>query len=136
MKHILITTDFSAVSRKAIRYTLRFFQSFNEPCHFFLLNAYLVPKTSAHNIIKLNDELKSDSNQGLQREQAWASEFLGTNSLESISAMGSLKNIIPRLIQEKKVDLLVMGKDGGRHLEDVTEVLKREQRECPLLAVF
>ena len=48
--------------------------------------------------------------------------------------MGSLNYVVKHLIQEQEISLVVMGKDGGSHVEQVIAQLKDLQ--CPLLLTF
>ena len=106
------------------------------PCQIFLVNTYMVQQTDPKQVILINDELKRKSKEGLESE---LEEALSKNnnpqiSINITSQMGSLTNVIRQMIQTEKIDLVAMGKDGGKHVEKVAALLKHHG--CPLLVTF
>ena len=136
MKKILITTDFSKHSKNTIKYVLNLFQTSQIPCQITLLNTYVVQQTDAKQVITMNDEMKRKSKEGLLAEEIEAKKLLNNShiSINTTSHMGSLKNVIWQLLKKEKIDLVAMGKDGGKHVETIQTLLKEE--ECPLLITY
>lgn len=133
MKNILITTDFTKDSRYSLQYMLELLKDVQSPCKILLVNTYMVQHTDPSKIIMLNDELKSKSKDGLEKQRSETLKLI-TNpniSIEVASHMGSLRNVIHQLLDSTKFDLVVMGKNGGKHVESVSTLLK--QKHCPLL---
>jgi hypothetical protein len=135
MKRILIPTDFSEHSNNSIEYVLEYFKNTKIPCQILLLNTYMVQQTDPSKVILANDDLKKRSLMGLERQR---SEALKKNdnpliSIETVSHMGSLNNVIQHLLQKEKIDLVAMDRDNGdrKNLKKVSDIL--EQRQCPLL---
>src|SRR5665647_862696 len=136
MKRILVTTDFSCHSKHTIDYVLNFLCETQIPCQLLLVNTYMVQQTDPKQVILLNDELKKKSKEGLEREREEAMKKV-TNpriSIDVISHMGSLKNIIMQMLKTDKMDLVAMGKDGGKNVETIAALLKQQQ--CPLLITY
>ena len=107
-----------------------------KPYHITLVNTYLVNETDPDLIISANDKLKKVSKAGLEKDREEAMK-LNNNlnvTIETISQMGSLNHVILQTIQKQKIDLVVMGKNGGSHVELVSALLK--QQGCPLLITY
>lgn len=139
MKKILIATDFSPESKQAIKCIVDFFQNIQVSCRILLLNAYLIPKNvESKNIIQVNDLAKINSQKGLKKECHQTLKLItdANMQVETISHMGSLTNVISNITKKEKIDLIVMGKDGGKHVNKVTDLLKDSLSACPLLIVF
>lgn len=136
MKRIIIPTDFSSHSKHTLKYVLNMLSSSLTPFHISLVNTYLVQQTDPRQVIRINDELKKKSKEGLDRELEDAIQ-LNENpqiSVTVIFQMGSLTHVIRQIIQTEKIHLVAMGKDGGKHVEQI-EALLREQK-CPLLLTY
>lgn len=140
MKKVLITTDFSPHSKHAIKQVLEKFQSSGEPCQILLLNTYMVLSSDPDrmiNLVNLNDELKRESKNGLALEVNEVKKMLKSEdkiSINTMSHMGSLKNVIGLLLKKENIDLVVMGKDGGKNVETITPFLK--EKSIPLLVTY
>lgn len=136
MKKILITTDFSTHSQYTIFYVLNLLHDTQIPCKILLLNTYIVQQTDPHQVISTNDELKRISKLGLerQRDKALKNVINFNISIEIASHMGSLNNVVMQLLRKEKIDLVAMGKNGGRHVESLSHLLKQQQ--CPLLITY
>lgn len=136
MKNILIPTDFSRHSEYALEYVLDLMNELNIPCRLILVNTFIVNKTDPELIISVNDHLKKISKEGLaaQKEIALKKKTKAPITIETISQMGSLNNVILQFLQREKIDLVAMGKDGGRHVENVSAILKKQH--CPLLITY
>jgi len=136
MKTILIPTDFSQNSRHTLSYVLGLFQEVQEPCRILLVNTFKVHQTDPRQVIATNDELKMKSKENLERAKTEALGLI-TNSritVETVSSMGSLDNVIHQILRQEKIDLVAMGEGSGKHNQAVASMLKDEQ--CPLLVTF
>jgi hypothetical protein len=136
MKRIIIPTDFSYHSKHTIEYILNFMRETKIRCQLLLVNTYMVQQTNPTQVILMNDELKKKSKIGLELERIDALKK-NTNPLitvETNSQMGSLTNVIKQMLQAEKIDLVAMGKDGGRHVEQIASLLR--EIECPLLITY
>lgn len=138
MKSILLPTDFSIESKAARKYILNFFNELEISYRVILLNAYSVIGCSDEDLVKMNDIEKNKSRKALEMEKnvilSEGCEKLF--SVECISNMGTLTNIVPKIVKQKEIDLVIMGKDGGQHVEEVSRALKADKSNCPLLIVF
>lgn len=136
MKKILIATDFSRHSRYTVEYVLDLMESTRIPCQICLLNTYIVQHPDPSKLIALNDELKSFSKSGLEKERSEAMKRI-TNplvTLEIASHMGSLNNVVLQMVQKDKFDMVAMGKSGGDNVETISKILR--QQKCPLLITY
>jgi nucleotide-binding universal stress UspA family protein len=136
MKRILIATDFSPHSRTVIDCVVNMIKDNISHCEIILLNTYMVKETDPQKVISLNDELKLASKRSLEHERAELQKKI-TNpnvSVNIASHMGSLTNVISQLVKTHTVDLVAMGKDGGRNVENVSTILR--QIGCPLLVTY
>lgn len=136
MNRVLITTDFTHHSKNAIKVALELFNDFQKPCHIVLVNTYLVPEVHPDLLISTNDQLRKISKAGLEQDREEALK-LNKNPLitfETISQMGSLTNVTLQTIEKHKIDLVVMGKNGGKHVDLVSALLKKQG--CPLLITY
>ena len=136
MKHILIATDFSRHSKYAIQYVLGFLQDTHIPCKITLVNTYMVQHTDPSQVILLNDELKNRSKAGLEQERNDAlAKITNPNITIDISShMGSLNHVILQLLKKTDIDFVAMGKNGGRHVETISKLLKIQK--CPLFITY
>ncbi len=139
MKNILVPSDFSVHSRHSLEYAVKLMHNEIEPSRILILNTYCIPfevGMTRDQIILLNDEMKRISKKLLSLEQmAMFNLIKGSNiTIQTSSHIGTLKNVVHQLLEEEKFDLIVMGKDGGRHVETIVEFLK--SYECPLTITY
>ena len=106
------------------------------PCHITLVNTYMVQQTDPSQVIELNDQLKRKSKTGLEQELISAQTKVKNPliTLDIVSHMGSLNNVVLQLIRNQAYDLVAMGKNGGKHVETISSLLK--QQKCPLLTTY
>lgn len=112
---------------------LELLKDVQSPCKILLVNTYIVQHTDPSKIIFLNDELKLKSKEGLEKQRNETLKLI-TNpniTIEVASHMGSLRNVLHQILDSTKYDLVVMGKNGGKHVESVTSLMK--EKHCPLL---
>lgn len=124
MKNILLPTDFSEISRNAIQYAVSLF--WDEPCTFYLLNVYRVPyltneqlmENDAGQLAIIEDELFDASQKGLK-------DMLSTlkrgkeHIFNSISDYNFFSDSVKQHIEEKKIDLIVMGTKGATGAKEI-----------------
>jgi hypothetical protein len=139
MKKILLLVNDPLPAENALASTIHFLGAHSITCSILLLRTYLVPKASKQEVIFLNDQAKDKSQQELLAMQEkilkytspWASSLL----VESQSTMGSLRNIIPQIIEERKIDLVIVGAENKQE-DEVANCLQTSQYKCPLLIIF
>lgn len=136
MKRIIIATDFSPHSRKAIDCVIGILKDTMARYEILLLNTYMVKETDPLKIIALNDELKLASKRNLEFEREEIQKKLRNPNITVgiASHMGSLTNVVSQLIKKDQVDFVAMGKDGGKNVENVSVILR--QYGCPLLVTY
>lgn len=136
MKRILIPTDFSGHSKHTIQYVISLFKDINTPCKISLIHTYKVQQTDPDKVIYENDEMKKRSRSALEEERDEAMKLISNAniSIDISSHMGSLNNVVEHLLQKEKIDLVVMGKNKGKHVEMISHILKQQQ--CPLLITY
>jgi len=133
MKCILITTDFTDHSKHAINYVLSFVRDTSSDCKIVLLNTYKVQHSNPDQILSENDALKEKSKIGLHEERLEALKTIDNShiSIDTISQMGSLNNVIRQMFQKYHIDLVAMGEDDGENISKILPVLK--EQGCPIL---
>ncbi len=145
MKKILLPTDFSENAYNAIKYAVQLFQK--EECTFYLLNTYTPVLYDSEYILyspstlSLDEIYKKNSQKGLEKvEKKIRKEFSNPNHhFERISAFSLLNEEIKEQVQQKNIDLVVMGTQGATGAEQIlfgthtVHAIKRVQ--CPLLAI-
>ncbi len=137
MKNVLIPTDFSHHSRHSIECVLDLLQNTSKPCRILLVNSFMILQTDAKLVIAQNDEAKQISLDGLLRDKNFANKNLPNPliTIETVSHMGSLRNVISHLLLKERFDLIAMGKDGGKNIETISKLLKVENK-CSLLVTY
>lgn len=122
MKTVLLLTNFSETSRKAIISFLKIHagQSIDE-FKFLLLNVYSCPKTGQSQMVKFDDVLEQYSKQDLAIEYKKIIETQGLDKLdiELLSRQGDLVDIVERINIDQSVDLIVMGTKGTNILREL-----------------
>lgn len=137
MKNILVTTDFSPPSQYSLRYILDLLRDTQSTSRVLLVNTYFFNlNNDPRDLVQLNDELKSHSKINLEKQKREALEWVRNPNIiiDTASHMGSLSNVITNLIRRENIDLVVMGKDSGNHVEQIAELLKKQN--CPLLITY
>ncbi len=136
MKRIIIATDFSPHSQKTIEFVMGIVKDTTAPHEILLLNTYMVKETDPLKVIGLNDELKLASRRKLEHERSELQKKMRNPNIkiEIATHMGSLPNVVSQLIKANPVELVAMGKDGGRNVENVSVVLR--QNGCSLLVTY
>ncbi len=136
MKVLLIPTDFSAASQQALQYAVSFLLNSREGGKILLLNTYLLPNAAPDRLVALHDELRNKSTQKLKEQVCFAQEKISDHQIrfETLSRMGSLENVIAHLVNEQKVDGVVLGLQGTpKEKERIGRMVDRIH--CPLITV-
>ncbi len=139
MKTILVPTDFSEIAKNVINYAVEIAKL--TKAKIILFHAFHIPTlpTDVPYVMPL-DETEKDN---LAKLKKIKKSILGKkgNSLtvECETKLGFAVDEINKMIQEKKVDLVVMGMRGGGYLSEkligsITTSLIRKAK-CPVLAI-
>ena len=132
MKKILLPTDFSVNSQKAIDYALRLFK--NEECIFYLLHAYHdVPSDTGTKMTS-----QEDLNQLVKTLEA--QDDNEKHQFEGILERDSVLNLTNRTQIDKDADYVFMGTKGSSALREFlygsnTLDLIRYINNCPIVAI-
>jgi len=145
MQRILIPTDFSENSRNAINYGLELFKK--TKCIFHIIHINPIPPYSAAGSsvkgtsILLRDTVLTESKKDLKKLLNYIEKH-HKNELHSYVSMAKYDffvDSIKRAVEDKKIDLIIMGTKGATGLKKVSmgsntgDVITRVK--CPLLAV-
>ncbi|MDN3665526.1 universal stress protein [Algibacter miyuki] len=139
MKKILIPTDFSTNSYKAINYITELFK--NEDCAFYFLNVYNYGAggLSAIEMLQADDEwFEKPKEESLQRLGDLLEEYAVNRNNEKheyhvISEGLSLVKAIEKHIESVNVDLIVL--KGDAKISKNIEAIVGKIRTCPVLVV-
>lgn len=145
MRNILIPTDFSDNAMNAVNYALELFKY--DTCNFYIMHAY--QDAIYHNNANLNRENLEEATQmmadtcqkELQRVLDKIKEISPNprHAYHTVSANNILIDEADRIVDEKNIDLIVMGTRGQSNDTKITfgshtmQVLKYVQ--CPVLAI-
>ncbi len=122
MKTILLLTNFSETSRKAIiNYLMIYVECVKENYQFILLNTYKRIKTGQSQMVRFEDVLEQYSKQDLARELKKIHEIpeLKDLKIELHSEYGDLVDVVEKINREKGVDLIVMGTKGTNLIKEL-----------------
>ena len=121
MKNILLPTDFSENSWNAIKYAIQLFEK--DQCTFHVFNAYTpVVYDLTYMLLAspaqfgLRDPIREASREHLSELETRISEEFGVNpnhTFETIARFETLISGIKELIEERHIDLVVMGTKGA-----------------------
>lgn len=136
---VLIPTDFSEDSRRAVEYVLSAFAP--KLTHLYILHAYREKSLEAAPMISLIDILHEKAERLMQAEVRHARAIRNNAALEIIplNRFDGLLQAILDVAETEDVDLVVMGSNGNPHPrhdskeEDPAQILHRLRR--PLLLV-
>ena len=147
MKNILLPTDFSENSWNAIRYALRLFEK--DQCTFHLFNAYTPVVYDLTYVLLaspaqfgLRDPIREDSRASLSELQKRILDEFDLNpnhKFETIARFETLVSGIKELIDERHIDLIVMGTKGATGAKKIlfgsNTVQVFKEIKCPIIAV-
>ncbi len=135
VKKILFPTDFSGLSRRALEYTVAYLQDQKEPYRLVLLNTYYPPESFVEDqVIQKHDEARQQSLVGLKKELQFL-ENISTRALasfETISQLGTLENVIDRLIKSQDIDTVIMAREESDRTKQMN---KLKNILCPVFLI-
>lgn len=146
MKNILIPTDFSENATNAIDYALQLHK--DQECVFYFLNTYtpaiihrrFLAVTKPKDDLKNKMGAKSKNNLKVLLDNVRDKFKNEKHQFMAISSFSLLTEEIKDIIDERKIDLIVMGTKGASGLKEVfigsnaVRVLK-SVKECPVLVI-
>ena len=122
MKTILLLTNFSETSRKAIINYLKVYpKTVKEEHQFILLNTFKRIKTGQSQMVRFEDILAQYSIQDLKNELQKIQKIpeLQNLSIETLSEYGDLVDVVEKINKEKGIDLIVMGTKGSNLIREL-----------------
>ena len=133
MKRIIVATDFSSHSKHTVEHVLDLMRDVNVPCKILLVNTYVVNESNPGLVIETNDRLKKESKEKLEEERLAALTSISNPyiTLETSSHMGSLHNVLLKLVEQYQVDLVALGKDDGKNVKNIINQLR--DKDCEVL---
>ena len=141
-QHILLPTDFSDNAWSAAIYALELYKE--EPCTFYFLHAWKIPKTIARTYIttKYIDTLKEDSNKQLKalKNQAKTEKVNPNHKFKTIFSTESLLHAIETAIKTENIEMVIMGTKGATGVSEFlfgsnTVSIISKMRLCPIMVV-
>ncbi|MCK0131747.1 universal stress protein [Flavobacteriaceae bacterium F08102] len=144
---IVLPTDFSLNATQAINYALQLFK--NKECVFYFLNVYAKASEGGGSFMKKkskehwNDEEKSKSELGLAKllDDYSVGNYQNTHhSFQIISRFGDPLDVIKSVVEEKDIDMIVMGTRGKTNAKSILfgstaiDVMEKA-RNCPVVVV-
>ncbi|MEH6537183.1 MAG: universal stress protein [Psychroserpens sp.] len=148
MKHkILLPTDFSKNSMKAITYARALYK--NENCDFYLLNVLSTPSNFMESLLKMEpgsklyETAKLNSENGLSKVYDMISMNDNDNpkhNFKTISVFNNPIDAIKDVVEQKDIEMIVMGSKGETHTRTTafgsTAIYVMEKvRNCPVIVV-
>lgn len=137
LKNVLFATDFSKASGSALKYAIPIARKFNGMIHAVHVTPEPMglPTSALQGLQAMGIQRNTGAHDSMQRLKK---ELSGIRS-ETLNPTGDIWNEISRIIEQKKIDLLVTGTHGrsgiGKLLMgSVAEKIFREAR-CPVLTV-
>lgn len=145
MKKILLPTDFSENSYNALAYAVQLFEK--EKCDFYVLNTYTPILYDSEYILynatqpTLEEIYRDNSQAGLNRiVNRLKKTYPNSNhSFAQISAFNMLNDEIKKQVDEKHIELVIMGTQGATGADEILfgshTVHAMKKAHCPLLAI-
>lgn len=145
MLRVLLPTDFSDNSFEAIRYALLLFKDLE--CEFSLLHTYMPPIYHAEYLvgspgqIGLGDVIRETAVTNLDKLQTRLEDQYknSKHSFESHACLNTLPNQVNEMVEDKKIDLIVMGTKGATGAQEIlfgtnaVHIIKKAK--CPVIAI-
>lgn len=125
MKKILIPTDFSKNSKNSIRYAVDLFKE--NPCHFFILYINIegsnitekpVYEFGTNVLVEIEPKAISHKLKDLEKFIASLSSKKEHHHFTTMREQGYFLTTIRKHIQEKEIDLIIMGTRGASELKE------------------
>ncbi len=146
MKNILVPTDFSNDAYNALHYATKLFGS--EKCNFYLLNV-CKPQSKLKPVLASKEERAEKEEDALESSEegllATYHKIMLDNTnpgheFTTICKTGNLIDVIAKTVNEKNIDLVVMGNKGKTSAKDLllggnTTRAVGKMKLCPILMV-
>lgn len=119
MKHILFPTDFSDNSSQAFPYALDIALLLGADLVIF--NAYQLPHSKSNVMVSIVDRMKEDSQNELEilKDKALSQEKYKNLKITITSRSGNFTSQIPKVANEFKSELIVIGTKGASSLKEI-----------------
>ncbi len=117
MKRVLLATDFSNNAHRATDYALLLFK--DEGLEFLLLHTVDLIRNIPEMLISVEDILQEQSQRALQATIDRLKLQHQDVPMEYLSTYGSPISVVKKVIQQKEIDLVVMGSKGISALNEV-----------------
>ena len=139
MYKILMPSDFSKNAYGAVRYAVELFRAFD--CTFYLFNSYQRPPSGGSMLEVLDDILEKEAVRSLNAiKSSIKTDLPGTHHrFETLTMQGALDRNLTKIVNEKGIDLIVMGTKGSSGIKEnvlgsnTAKVLKKVG--CSLLTI-
>lgn len=146
-RKILLPTDFSTNASQAIRYALELFK--NEECLFYFLNVFYINATNIESLMgmepgsELYESTKAKSENKLHEllnTHGFGEKGNPNHSFQVISTFGEPLHVIKKLVEEKAIDLIIMGTRGetnvrGKIYGSIATEIMEKIKGCPIIVV-
>lgn len=135
MKSLLLPIGICRDPRWSLKDLLMFLEETGRKFKVILLDTYLVPVSPSERLIYTFEQMRKESLKKLQDELHAAKVLVssGKVSFEVVSQMGSPVNVVSRIVKEKGIDCVVMGRDGSLKKDEMSQILDRVS--CPIFAL-
>ena len=145
MLRVLLPTDFSDNSFEAIRYALMTFKDME--CKFHLLHTYMPPIYHTEYLIGspgqigLGDVIREAAVNNLDKLQSRLEDQYknSKHTFDGHVCLNTLTNQVIEMVEEKKIDLIVMGTKGATGAQEIlfgthtVHIIKKAK--CPVIAI-
>lgn len=113
MKTILLPTDFSKNSHRAITYAVRLFGKTDTK--YILLHSFQVPSAGQHVLISLDELIREEAEKDIAelRRNILDAEGLAEDQLVSLVQHSSVVTAVNRVSREHNADVVIMGTKGA-----------------------
>lgn len=122
MKIILLLSNFSSASNKAIEGFMRAYaHKFIDDHSFVLLNAWGQPQTGHSQMINLEEELQKNSEDDLEKQRTFLLNLFPflKSRIKIASIKGELASVVKQISETENPELIVMGTKGAHVLRDM-----------------
>lgn len=137
MMKILVLINTTMNSENALSYIVKLCQNLLSDYEVYFLSAYKVPKTTPDKIIEMNDKLKYQAQEALEKMKQKLCERvnISEDKVHLIAMIGSLEYAISHVLDEVDISLLVMEKSQEDGARTIHKMLDSSVKRCAFLAV-
>jgi len=137
MKSVFLLTNFSETSLKAIdRFMIAYGPKLSKDYIFYLINAWMQPRTGHSQLINLDEFLFNFSTSDLERSKSRILNLFKEKKprIKPLSIKGEIVDVINRLAEEHRPELIVIGSKGSNVLLELitSGTTRRILRQCNL----